>query len=190
MFKSHPVVKNLLLINIALFLTQLILKFYGLSLIGLLALFPTNSPYFGVHQLVTHQFLHAGWLHLIFNMFALATIAPVVEEKIGSKKFLLYYLLSGVGAAALHLYFIEQQIPMVGASGAVYGMLIYFTFLRPDEKLYLFFIPIGIKARFLIPVLIAIELYLATNSSQDGIGHWAHIGGATTGTILYITNKK
>jgi len=190
MFKSCPVVKNLLYINIILFVVQLILKYSGLSLIGLLALFPTNSNYFGLHQLITHQFLHAGWLHLIFNMFALATIAPPVEEKVGSKKFLLFYLLCGVGSAILHLSLITSNNPMVGASGAVYGILLYFMFLRPDEKLYLFFIPIGIRAKYLIPVLLTVELYLATNSLNDGIGHWAHIGGAITGTTLYLLNRK
>ena len=190
MFKSCPVVKNLLYINIILFVVQLILKYSGLSLVGLLALFPTNSNYFGLHQLITHQFLHAGWLHLIFNMFALATIAPPVEEKVGSKKFLLFYLLCGVGSAILHLSLITSNNPMVGASGAVYGILLYFMFLRPDEKLYLFFIPIGIRAKYLIPVLLTVELYLATNSLNDGIGHWAHIGGAITGTTLYLLNRK
>jgi membrane associated rhomboid family serine protease len=73
-------------------------------------------------------------------MFALATIAPAVEEKVGSKKFLLFYLLCGVGSAILHLSLITSNNPMVGASGAVYGILLYFMFLRPDEKLYLFFI--------------------------------------------------
>ena len=190
MFKSCPVVKNLLYINIILFVVQLILKYSGLSLIGLLALFPTNSNYFGLHQLITHQFLHAGWLHLIFNMFALATIAPPVEEKVGSKKFLLFYLLCGVGSALLHLSLVTSNNPMVGASGAVYGILLYFMFIRPDEKLYLFFIPIGIRAKYLIPVLLTVELYLATNSLNDGIGHWAHIGGAITGTTLYLLNRK
>jgi membrane associated rhomboid family serine protease len=190
MFKSCPVVKNLLYINIALFVVQLILKYSGISLVGLLALFPTYSNYFGIHQLITHQFLHAGWIHLIFNMFALATIAPAVEEKVGSKKFLLFYLLCGVGSAILHLSLITSNNPMVGASGAVYGILLYFMFLRPDEKLYLFFIPIGIRAKYLIPVLLTIELYLATNSLNDGIGHWAHIGGAITGTTLYLLNRQ
>lgn len=190
MFKSCPVVKNLLYINIILFVVQLILKHSGISLVGLLALFPTYSNYFGIHQLITHQFLHAGWLHLIFNMFALATIAPAVEEKVGSKKFLLFYLLCGVGSAILHLSLITSNNPMVGASGAVYGILLYFMFLRPDEKLYLFFIPIGIRAKYLIPVLLTVELYLATNSLNDGIGHWAHIGGAITGTTLYLLNRK
>jgi membrane associated rhomboid family serine protease len=123
-------------------------------------------------------------------MFALATIAPAVEEKVGSKKFLLFYLLCGVGSAILHLSLITSNNPMVGASGAVYGILLYFMFLRPDEKLYLFFIPIGIRAKYLIPVLLTVELYLATNSLNDGIGHWAHIGGAITGTILYLLNRK
>ena len=190
MFKNSPVVKNLLYINITMFVVQLILKYYGISLVGLLALFPTNSNYFGIHQLITHQFLHAGLLHLIFNMFALATIAPLVEEKVGSRKFLLLYLLCGVGSAILHLSLITSNNPMVGASGAVYGILVYFTFIRPDEKLYLFFIPIGIRAKYLVPVLLIIELYLATNSLNDGIGHWAHIGGAITGSILYLLNRQ
>ena len=190
MFKSCPVVKNLLYINIVVFVVQLMLKCSGISLVGLLALFPTYSNYFGIHQLITHQFLHAGWLHLIFNMFALATIAPHVEENVGSKKFLLFYLLCGVGSAILHLSFITSNNPMVGASGAVYGIVLYFMFLRPDVKLYLFFIPIGIRAKFLIPTLLMLEIYLAISSTNDGIGHWAHIGGAITGTTLYLLNRQ
>ena len=79
---------------------------------------------------------------------------------------------------------------MVGASGAVYGIVLYFMFLRPDEKLYLFFIPIGIRAKFLIPTLLMLEIYLAISSTNDGIGHWAHIGGAITGTTLYLLNRQ
>jgi len=79
---------------------------------------------------------------------------------------------------------------MIGASGALYGVLLYFTSLKPNEKLYIFFIPIGIKAKYLIPVLLSIEIYLATSSGNDGIGHWAHIGGAITGTLLYLINDK
>jgi len=98
MFDSSPVIKKLLYINIGLFLIQLILKYYSLSLVGLFALFPTNSPYFGLYQIITHQFLHAGWLHLLFNMFALITIGPIVEKNVGSRKFLLFYLHCGIGA--------------------------------------------------------------------------------------------
>ena len=190
MFQTAPVVKKLLLLNIGLFILQLILKYFSMSLVGLLALFPTNSSYYEPHQIITHQFVHAGWLHLILNMFALATIAPVVEEKIGSKKFILYYLFCGIGAGLLHLYFLTVNMPMVGASGAIYGMLLYFTFIKPNEKVFILFIPIGIKAKYLIPILLLVEIILATNGSNDGVGHWAHIGGAITGTVLYLLNRE
>jgi membrane associated rhomboid family serine protease len=122
-------------------------------------------------------------------MFALATIAPIVEKEIGSRKFLVFYLLCGVGAALIHLIGIKVNNPMVGASGALYGILLLFTITNPNEKLFLFFIPIGIKAKYLIPSLLIIEIYLALSQNNDGIGHWAHIGGAITGTTLYILNK-
>ncbi len=189
MFKSSPVVKNLLLFNITIFVIQIILKYSGYNLFQSLALFPTHTGYFQTYQLITHQFLHAGLFHLLFNMFALATIAPIVEKEIGSRKFLVFYLLCGVGAALIHLIGIKVNNPMVGASGALYGILLLFTITNPNEKLFLFFIPIGIKAKYLIPSLLIIEIYLALSQNNDGIGHWAHIGGAITGTTLYILNK-
>ena len=189
MFQNSPVVKNLLLINIITFIVASLIELSGLSIIRTFALFPFNSGYFYLHQLITHQFLHAGIFHLVFNMLALATIAPNVESSLGSRKFLHYYLISGVGAALLHLMMINSNNPMVGASGALFGTLILFTFLNPNEKLFIFFIPIGIKAKFLVPTIVILEIYLGFNSTTDGIGHWAHIGGALTGSVLYLTNK-
>ena len=189
MLKSAPVVKNLLFINLVIFSLQIIFKYIGISLVYSFALFPVHTEYFHLHQLITHQFLHAGLFHIIFNMFALATIGPYVEKELGSNKFLAFYLISGIGASLLHLYAISTKQPMVGASGALYGILVLFTMFKPNEKLFLFFIPIGIKAKYLIPVLIGVEIYLGLFSQSDGIGHWAHIGGAITGSLLYLYNK-
>lgn len=189
MFKSSPIVKKLFYINIAIFLADFLLRINGYSLVGIFALFPPSSGHFSVYQLLTHQFLHAGLFHLLFNMLALVSIAPYVEEDLGSKKFLPFYLISGLGSALLHLSLINSNIPMVGASGAIYGVLMYFSLSNPNEKLYLFLIPLGIKAKYLIPGVLLIEILLAINSVSDGIGHWAHIGGAITGLVLYLLNK-
>lgn len=189
MFKSSPVVKNLLYLNIVIFGLQIILKYLGYNLVQSMALFPVHTDYFQLTQLITHQFLHAGFFHIIFNMFALATIAPYVEKELGSRKFLIFYLISGIGAALLHLSIISTNNPMVGASGSLYGILALFTFFKPNEKLFLFFIPIGIRSKYLIPILIGFEIYLGILSKTDGIGHWAHVGGAITGSLLFLYNK-
>lgn len=191
MFDSSPVVKRLLYTNLLLFLSSLILSEFGYSTIRYLALFPPSTGHFHTYQLITHMFLHAGWIHLILNMFALATIAPVVESLSGHKKFTIYYFLCGLGSALLHLSLTNSPYPMVGASGAIYGILTLFAIYKPNEKLYILFIPIGVRAKYLMPVLITIEILLATTSTKDGIGHWAHIGGAVTAIFIYlITNTK
>ena len=124
-------------------------------------------------------------------MLALLSIGPQVEKYLGEKKFLPFYLICGVGSAMLHMTLIPNlNIPMVGASGAIFGLLGFFSIIHPNEKLYAFFIPVGIKAKYLIGVLIAVEVILGLLSKSDGVGHWAHVGGALTGILLYLFNKK
>ncbi len=181
-----PVVKTLLLINLSVFLLGLLLQFIGVSVIGMFALYPLDG--FMPYQLITHQFLHAGLFHIAFNMLALISIGPAVENYIGSRKFLIYYLLCGLGSALLHMFMIHSSTPLVGASGAIYGILLMFTILNPDEKLYFFGI-IGMKAKYLVSILFAIEIYLGFLSQGDGIGHFAHVGGGLTGIALLMVDK-
>jgi membrane associated rhomboid family serine protease len=109
---------------------------------------------------------------------------------LGERKFPYFYLICGFGAALLHMSLINSNAPMVGASGALFGLLTLFSLINPNDKLYLFFIPIGIKAKYLVTGLIILEIFLGIYSKGDGVGHWAHVGGALTGLLLFFVNKK
>lgn len=159
----------------------------GLNIFNFFALWSPISENFFIWQLVTHQFLHGGFFHILFNMLALLSLGPHVEDYIGKKDFLKFYLICGV-VAGLFNSLLTSSIdnPMVGASGAIFGIFSFFALAFPNEKLYAFFIPYGIKARFLLGILIGVEVLLALISNgSDGIGHWAHIGGALCGYIYF-----
>lgn len=186
MFQSSKTIKQLFYLNIAIFVLGIILEGLGTPFYQTFALFPQNG--FMLHQLITHQFLHGGIIHLIFNMLALVSIGPRVEDYLDRKRFIIFYLLCGLGAAFLHMFMINSSVPMVGASGAIYGVLLVFAILNPEEKLYFFGI-IGLKAKYLVSILFAAEVALGFFSKGDGIGHFAHIGGGLTGVLLFIVNK-
>jgi len=191
MFEGTPLIKNIFWINVLAFSLTLILASMNFSVFEHFALWSYKSDNFYPWQLITHQFLHAGFFHIIFNMLALISIGPFVDRFLGEKKFLPFYLLCGLGSALLHMSLTNSvNIPMVGASGALFGLLVLFSIIQPNEKLYLFFIPIGIKAKYMVGALIVIEVLLGLFSTSDGVGHWAHIGGALTGFLLYFINKK
>jgi len=187
MFQSSQTVKQLFYANIVIFIIGYLLEFLNIPFYQTFALYPQGG--FQYHQLITHQFLHGGIIHIIFNMLALVSIGPQVEDYLGRKRFIIFYLLCGLGAAFLHMFMIKSSVPMVGASGAIYGLLLIFAILNPDEKLYFFGI-IGLRAKYLVSILFAAEVLLGFFSQGDGIGHFAHIGGGLTGILLYIVNKK
>lgn len=186
MFPSSKTIKQLFYTNIAIFAIGMLLQFVGFPFYQLFALFPQDG--FMPHQLITHQFLHGGILHLAFNMLALISVGALVEGYFGRARFILFYLLSGLGAAFLHMFMINSSVPMVGASGALYGVMVVFAILNPNELLYFFGI-IGIKAKYLIGGLFLMEVILGFASQGDGIGHFAHCGGAITGLLLYFGSK-
>lgn len=186
MFPSSKTIKQLFYANVAIFVVGLLLQMAGVPFMQTFALYPQEG--FMPHQLITHQFLHGGILHLAFNMLALISVGALVEDYFGRARFILFYLLSGLGAAFLHMFMINSSVPMVGASGALYGVMVVFAILNPNELLY-FFGLIGIKAKYLIGGLFAMEVILGFTSQGDGIGHFAHCGGAITGFLLYITDK-
>lgn len=157
MFPSSKTIKQLFYANIAIFAIGMLLQFVGFPFYQLFALFPQEG--FMPHQLITHQFLHGGILHLAFNMLALISVGALVEDYFGRARFILFYLLSGLGAAFLHMFMINSSVPMVGASGALYGVMVVFAILNPNELLY-FFGLIGIKAKYLIGGLFAMEVIL------------------------------
>ena len=187
MFESTPTVKKFFYINVIAFLLSLILtNFIFMNF----ALWNFRGDSFQVWQLITHQFLHGGLLHITFNMLALLSLGGHVENFLGEKKFTYFYLISGVFAGLFHMLLVDSTHPMVGASGAIFAIFAFFGLAYPDEKLYAFFIPIGIKAKRLLFALIGLEVILALFSTGDGVGHWAHIGGAISGILFFYINKK
>ena len=193
------------MINVLVWVAQLIFDhrmspvFTGLGYEGgftsMIALWPINNENFRPWQIVTHMFAHAAsgefmiW-HILFNMFALWMFGRVIENLWGAKRFLIFYMACGLGAAAAQLLTSSGMSMAVGASGAVFGVLIAFAMTFPNTELYLMFIPIPIKAKWAILGLIAIDLFSGISQLNDGIAHFAHLGGALTGFILLkIWNK-
>ncbi len=187
-----PVVRVLLITNGALYLAQLLFHTSGGNslLIDALALHRSSLwPNLGLWQLVTYQFLHGSLWHLLFNLFTLWMFGCDVERVLGGKKFITFYLLSGIGAGLCHLLF--SAAPVIGASGAIYGVLVAFALLFPERSvtLLLFFIlPVTMRAKVLVALFIAISLFSGIESSlfglHDGIAHLAHLGGALSGFLL------
>jgi len=196
-----PVVKNLLFINGLFFLATAFLfpdklYFEGYEregLMGVLGLWPIDHENFRPYQIFTHMFTHASLGHIFFNMFSLWMFGRILESVWGPKRFLIFYLVCGIGAAAVHLgvqYFLGGYSYAVGASGAVMGVLVAFAYLFPNTELMLLFPPIPIKAKWLILIMIAFDLFGGLGRTSDGVAHWAHLGGAAVGFLLvYIWNK-
>jgi membrane associated rhomboid family serine protease len=188
-------IKFLLLGNIAVFLCELLFgpfHFAGGSLDEAItkyfALWPLDSGYFMPWQVFSYTFLHDGFGHIFMNMFVLWMFGVEVENTWGTKKFLIYYFLCGLGGAAAHLIlsgFIgaEQGSYLIGASGAVFGILVAFGLMFPDRKIYFFFL-LPIPAKLFVTGYIALEIYSIWGSS-DNVSHLAHLGGAVVG-ILYM----
>lgn len=196
-----PVTKNIIILNIVVYIASNLINFptlyYYLS-----AYYPT-SEYFKWWQIITHMFMHApfsgglGLTHIIFNMLTLWSFGPVLEKVLGSKKFTNLYFLSGIGAYLLNIawsyYEISQSgavatgiedIPMMGASGAIFGVVAGFATLFPDTKLIFMFIPFPIKAKYLLPIIIIGSIYLGYSGNVGGIAHFAHVGGALVGYLF------
>ena len=222
-----PVVKNLIIINVVMLILTELLKISGINLNGILGLYFPKSEFFRSWQVVTHMFMHGDFIHLLFNMFALWMFGRVLEQVWGPKRFLLYYLATGLGAAFFfelvqfiqynkvmailtpeqlqYVYdsggeavnqgknFADAQmgklnsilnVPVVGASGAVYGVLLAFGVLFPNTQLMFIFPPIPVKAKYVVIGYAAIELYLAITSPGSNIAHTAHLGGMIFGYLL------
>ena len=228
-FKFLPdVVKNLLIINALLFFgTYVLSSTYNIDLVKYLGLHNWQSPDFRPHQFITHLFMHGNITHIFFNMFALWMFGNQLENIWGSKRFLTYFMLTGLGAATLHLAVNQIQIssleakmgidqinivindgykalnngmnftnpnmrqlnnlyhtPTVGASGAVFGLLLAFGMLFPNTMIFIFGV-IPIKAKFFIIIYGVFELWAGlSNNPSDNIAHFAHLGGMIFGYII------
>lgn len=207
-------VKNIIIVNIVMLVVTMLNR---PLMYEKFALWFPASPFFEWWQPVTHMFMHSGFFHLFFNMYALYVFGSVLERVWGPKKFLLFYFVTGLGAALVHtgVQWIEYQsaldmlqsalqpaesdimavrniifVPTVGASGAVYGVLLGFAMLYPDTILRLWFPPIALKAKWLVIIFGAIEIVLGITSTGAGIAHFAHLGGLIFGFILLMYWKK
>lgn len=181
-------VKNLLIINVIMFLATMVLEKYGYyEITNLMALWPIGTGYFHLWQPITYMFMHAGLDHIFFNMFALWMFGYILENYWGTRRFLFYYFVCGVGAGLLNLLFAGVN-PTVGASGAVYGILLAFGMLFPEERIYLYFL-LPIKAKWFVIGYAVIELLLGV-SSMDGIAHFAHLGGMLFGLLMILYWRK
>ena len=175
------VTRNLLLVNIIMFLFTLVNEQF---MIKTFAMFYPGSPFFHPWQIVTHMFMHGGFWHIFFNMYTLFIFGLVLERAIGSKKFLVFYFITGLGAVAL-LY-----TPTVGASGAIYGILIGYAMMYPDSVLTLIFPPISLKAKWFVLIFAAIELLFGVTGSITSVAHFAHLGGMLFGWLLMLWWKR
>jgi membrane associated rhomboid family serine protease len=188
-----PVVKNLLIINVLVFLAQNLLD-NQYALTARLALWPIDSPLFTPYQIITHMFSHGSFSHILFNMFSLWMFGKILENVWGAKRFLSFYLICGIGAAVAHLavqYLTGGGGPAVGASGAIMGIFVAFGYLFPNTELFILFIPFPIKAKWAVIGFIVIDLFSGVaNFSGDNIAHFAHLGGALTGFILVLIWNK
>ncbi len=236
-----PVVKQLLIVNVIIFLAA---NFFMPILNDYFPLYYFENPAFQFWQPITHMFMHGGIMHILFNMFALFSFGSVLEQIWGGKKFIIFYILCGLGAAVLYaavnywqfhstydvlltngfktddiLSLISQSSydnrwlsyvsiedirsmsdsyfsRAVGASGAIYGLLIAFAFMFPNAGLALLFIPVPVKAKYFVPAILLYDLLSGLNGSSifgfgGGVAHFAHIGGALVGFLLmWFWRKK
>ena len=187
-----PATINIIIVNAILFLATLINQDF---MIRTFAMFPPESPLFRWWQIITHMFMHGGFWHILFNMYTLFLFGMVVERTIGTKKFLVYYFLCGLGAAALHigvqsLTGASLYVPTLGASGAVYGVLLAYAYLFPDNKLTLLFPPVTLSAKWMVLIFLAIELITGITGTAEGVAHFAHLGGALMGWLLMVWWRK
>jgi membrane associated rhomboid family serine protease len=210
-----PVIKNLIIINVLVFLAQQTLgPVIEEKMYNLLALHDIHSVFFRPHQLITYLFMHGTWDHIFFNMFALWMFGAILENYWGGKRFLIFYMVTGIGAGLCHLAVLyyemapiadmfhqlspdqqqellySQQFKLngatVGASGAVFGCLAAFGYLFPNSLIYLYFF-VPIKAKWAVIGYAALELFSGIrNSAGDNVAHWAHLGGAAVGILLVM----
>lgn len=206
------IIKQLIIINVLIFIGS---QFVGQISYDLLALHYPKNDLFGVWQLLTHMFMHGSISHILFNMFGLWMFGSPLVQMWGKNKFLFFYISAGLGAALLQLLVYHLQIQswiddlvaqgyalnelygalqksqslfnvtMVGASGALYGVLVAFAFLFPNAELMLIFLPIPIKAKYFVPLVLLMDLFFGFSSYSMGpIAHFAHVGGALAGFLM------
>lgn len=235
MGRISETIKLLVILNVLFFVGTLVI---GDLAYKLFALYYFENPSFQYWQPLTHMFMHGGFMHILFNMYALWAFGSPLEMRWGRNKFLFFYFSAGFGAAIIHTLVNYYQVhsgmealmavglnkaqvldilttgkydtrilnivspetiqatynsfntPAVGASGAIYGVLVAFGMMFPNIELMLIFLPIPIKAKYFIPGIIILDLFFGLTGSPTGIAHWAHLGGALFGFIMAYYWKK
>ncbi len=213
-----PITKNLLIINTICYLAYYVLQSRGIDLNSVFGLHYMQASHFQIYQLLTYMFMHASFMHLFFNMFALWMFGSVIERTFGEKRFLIYYLVCGLGAALcqelsqgvlvysliaqqggtlsdlVHLSALDKTalngMTTVGASGSIYGVLLAFGMTYPEQRMFLFPLPIPIKAKWFVCGYAALELFMAMGQRGDGVAHVAHLGGMLFGYLLIKMWRK
>jgi membrane associated rhomboid family serine protease len=203
------VTRYLLIANFCVFFLAAILQRYGIDLNTVCGLHYISAKSFHWWQPFTYMFLHANFSHIFFNMFAVWMFAPMIVEEWGSKRFSLYYLVCGLGAAVIQelvwmmmlnnmagsydaasIVYYSAMLNTIGASGAVFGILFAFGWLYPDVPMYILFIPIPIRARIFVIIYALIELFAGLGSvaglTADNVAHFAHLGGMLFGWLLIL----
>lgn len=183
-----PAVKHLLIINVLVFGADYVLQRQGIYLSNILALFSLQSGNFHLWQPLSYMFMHANLSHIFFNMFNLWMFGAAMENFWGTKRFLIYYLACGIGAGLLYMLLPGVHIT-VGASAAVYGLLLAFGMTFPNEYIYLYFL-MPIKTKWFVTGMIVIELLQGIFYSYDGVAHFAHLGGMLIGFLLIMLWRK
>jgi membrane associated rhomboid family serine protease len=203
------VVKHLVIINTLMFLASYVLlgeELYATDeyasspymMLGRLklAVFLPGSEYFRPYQIATHMFMHFDLRHLVFNMLSLYFFGTMVEMVWGAKRFLFYYIVCGLGSWVLYTIMQWQEVlqmgfdprqwpwPMMGASGAVFGVMAAFAFNFPNKEINLMFPPVALKAKYLVMIMMGVELFFGSGNFSTGIAHYAHLGGAFAGLLL------
>jgi membrane associated rhomboid family serine protease len=191
--RMPPVTRALLIANVAVFVLQYL---SGPLLVSSLALWPFGSdqfpgaPVFQPWQVLTYGFLHEGPAHLFFNMLALYMFGGDVEGLLGSRRYLIYYLLCVIGAAVTQLVVMgnidRPPVPTVGASGGVFGLLLAFGMAFPQRRIMLLFPPIPMPAWLFVTLYGLLELYLGVTGTSQGVAHFAHLGGMVAGFLLLV----
>ncbi len=202
-----PVTKNIILINIIIYIATAL---SGDFMIEKFAMFYPTSPFFRIWQPVTYMFMHGGFWHIFFNMYSLLIFGMVLERTLGSKKFVLFYFITGIGALLMHIgveylqvmHYVKEmglglpgariayenllRTPTVGASGAIYGVLLGYALIYPNSVITLIFPPVALKAKWMIIIFILIELSTGIFNTSDGVAHFAHLGGMFFGLLLIL----
>lgn len=190
MFERTKAVRDIFYLNVLIFLFGFVILFLGIDISRWFAAFTYKGDQFELYQLVTYQFLHGGFLHILFNMLVFLSFGPSVENYLGTKKFVYFYLISGIASALFFMLLMPSETPpLVGASGSIYGIMMMFTILYPNQKVSLMFIPYGIKAKYIIGGMFLFEVFSAFSDSVGNVAHWGHVGGGLCGMALILINK-